>query len=163
MGRLEKKAKQRDIDCFGHESCVEMRYYLDTNILIFMRQRLFDELSRDVEYLLDDYGNLFYTSSVCVHEFIHLCQIGKVKDSKKGYIDGSSVISWLTETGIEIRPVTERHLEAMASLPLRKDHHDPFDRLIIAQAIADGIDIVTSDRQFENYRRYGLKLTFNQR
>lgn len=140
-----------------------MRYYLDTNILIFVMQSHFDELSHDIRAILDDYGNLFYTSSVCVHEFIHLCQIGKVKDSKKGYIDGSSVISWLKEAGIEVRSVTERHLEAMASLPLCKDHHDPFDRLIIAQAIADGIDIITSDRQFENYKRYGLKLTFNKR
>lgn len=47
--------------------------------------------------------------------------------------------------------------------PDRKDHHDPFDRLIIVQAIADGIGVITSDRQFANYCRHGLNLTFNER
>lgn len=143
-----------------------MRYYLDTNILIFVMQRQFDELSYDVKEVFDDSTNLFYTSSVCVHELIHLCQIGKItarKGHKNVEVDVSDVLPWLNEAGIEIRPVTEKHLEAMTKLPLRKDHHDPFDRLIIAQAIADNIEIITSDHQFKKYYRQGLKLTYNER
>lgn len=143
-----------------------MRYYLDTNILLFMIQKQYDELSNDVECLLDDYGNQFYTSSVCIHEIIHLCQIGKIierKGHKNAPIDASDILPWMKEIGIEIRPVTEKHLEVMAALPLRKGHHDPFDRLIIAQAMADDIEVITSDHQFKNYCRQGLKLTYNER
>lgn len=143
-----------------------MRYYLDTNILIFIKTGRTDELSSETRELLDDYGNLFYTSSVCVHEFIHLCQIGKVTINsrrKHSETDGLDVLPWLEEAGIEVRPVTEKHLAKMAALPLRRDHHDPFDRLIIAQAIADGVSVITSDRQFAHYRRQGLGLVFNER
>lgn len=140
-----------------------MRYYLDTNILIFMKMGQLGELSHEVKETLRDYGNLLYTSSVCVQEFIHLCQIGKLRTSKKAAVDPATSIDWLHEMGIKVVAVDERHLQKLAELPLRKDHHDPFDRLIIAQAIADGIGVITSDRQFANYRRHGLSLTFNER
>jgi PIN domain nuclease of toxin-antitoxin system len=46
-------------------------------------------------------------------------------------------------------PVTLAHAEHLAGLP---DHHtDPFDRMLIAQATAEGATIVTHDRQFERY------------
>lgn len=143
-----------------------MRYYLDTNILIFMKLGMLWDLSDDIKERLRDFGNILYTSSVCVHELIHLCQIGKV--SKKSgnrsvSVAAVEVLPWLREMGIGIRTVTERHLQAMAELPIRREHRDPFDRLIIAQAIADGVGVITSDRQFEGYRRYGLGLTFNER
>jgi PIN domain nuclease of toxin-antitoxin system len=47
-------------------------------------------------------------------------------------------------------PITLRHAEAVRALPLH--HDDPFDRLLIAQAIAEGLTVVTSDRKFEPYR-----------
>lgn len=143
-----------------------MRYYLDTNILVFLRTSNLSEISREVQYILQDYDNRLYTSSVCIHELIHLCQIGKVsecKGHKRTPVDVSEIILWLNDAGIKIQYVSEKHLQTLAELPLKKDHHDPFDRLIIAQAIADGISIITSDRQFAYYQRYGLKLMFNER
>lgn len=143
-----------------------MRYYLDTNILVFIMQGYYNELSNKVKSIIDDYGNILFTSSVCVQELIHLCQLRKVtirKGHKDTEVDASKILPWLNEAGIEIKPITRKHLETMATLPLRKSHHDPFDRLIIAQAIADNIEIITSDHQFENYCRYGLQLTFNER
>ena len=54
-----------------------MRLYLDTNILVFLLGER-KSLSNDVMEILFDYSNTFYTSSVCVHELIHLFQIGKI-------------------------------------------------------------------------------------
>ena len=65
-----------------------MRYYLDTNILIFS---LFgsgkSDLSTDTLDVLADYSTVKLTSTVCVHELIHLCQIGKITkpNNKKPY------------------------------------------------------------------------------
>jgi PIN domain nuclease of toxin-antitoxin system len=54
------------------------RYYLDTNILVFLLEKRNDEISKEVGKVIMDYGNLLYTSTVYVHELIHLFQIGKM-------------------------------------------------------------------------------------
>ncbi len=53
------------------------------------------------------------------------------------------------ESGIECLPLTEADALATEKLPLF--HKDPFDRMLIAQAIMSGMAIVTSDRAFEAY------------
>lgn len=47
-------------------------------------------------------------------------------------------------------PVTVRHGDLLRDLPMH--HPDPFDRLLIAQALEEGLTILTSDRVFELYR-----------
>lgn len=49
--------------------------------------------------------------------------------------------------------VTFEHAEVVASLP--RHHGDPFDRMIIAQAVSEGLTVVTADAIFE---RYGVAL-----
>ncbi|MEH1782416.1 MAG: type II toxin-antitoxin system VapC family toxin [Nostoc sp.] len=51
--------------------------------------------------------------------------------------------------------MTEHHAVKAASLP--EHHKDPFDRLLIAQAILEKMIIITSDTQFINY---GVPLLF---
>lgn len=41
-------------------------YYLDTNILVFLLEKRNDEISKEVGKVIMDYGNLLYTSTVCV-------------------------------------------------------------------------------------------------
>jgi PIN domain nuclease of toxin-antitoxin system len=45
--------------------------------------------------------------------------------------------------------LTTAHAVAFAALPMY--HHDPFDRMLIAQAQVDGLTVVTHDRRFEPY------------
>jgi len=47
-------------------------------------------------------------------------------------------------------PATVRHGDLLRDLPLH--HYDPFDRLLIVQALEEGLTILTADRQFEMYR-----------
>jgi PIN domain nuclease of toxin-antitoxin system len=47
-------------------------------------------------------------------------------------------------------PITFRHAAAVAALPAH--HGDPFDRMIIAQAQIEGLEIVTHDPRFKAYR-----------
>ena len=55
----------------------------------------------------------------------------------------------LERNGFLMLSVAVDHVVAVASLP---DHHDdPFDRLLIAQAIHEGLTIVTSDAAFDGY------------
>jgi PIN domain nuclease of toxin-antitoxin system len=46
-------------------------------------------------------------------------------------------------------PVTGRHAAALAGLPLL--HRDPFDRMLVAQALVEGITLLTSDATVASY------------
>ena len=52
---------------------------------------------------------------------------------------------------ITILPISERYLSAYQSIPLLEEHRDPFDRLIIATAYADNLNIITADCKFQLY------------
>ena len=57
------------------------------------------------------------------------------------------------ENGFEILPVTFADTLIVSALPFH--HRDPFDRIIIAQALNNGINIITKD---ENFSLYGVKV-----
>lgn len=139
-----------------------MRLYLDTNIVIFFLLNR-DEIQYDVLAMISDYENLLLTSSICVEEFIHLCQIGKLEAKGKRTVQADRIIKMIEEAGIEIVQANKKHLATLASLPLYGEHHDPNDRLIIAQAIIDRIPLISSDHKFSLYKKNGLQWIYNKR
>lgn len=56
----------------------------------------------------------------------------------------------LEQNGFLALPVTVRHGDLLRELP--RHHPDPFDRLLIVQALEEGLTILTLDRAFEPYR-----------
>lgn len=50
---------------------------------------------------------------------------------------------------ITILPITIQHLVRLQTLPFH--HRDPFDRLLIAQSLAEGLDLLSGDRAFAVY------------
>jgi len=60
-----------------------------------------------------------------------------------------TVEAGVTESGFEKLPITLRHAEAAAGLP--PYHHDPFDRMLVAQARDEDLVLVTHDRRLEHY------------
>ena len=61
-----------------------------------------------------------------------------------------SLLALLKRTSITLLPIRLRHLRRAAVLPFH--HGDPFDRLMAAQAIAEGLQLVTVDPMFRLYR-----------
>lgn len=55
----------------------------------------------------------------------------------------------LVDLRVTILPITVAYADAHAALP--HHHGDPFDRMLIAQAIAEGFAVVSADRQFDAY------------
>lgn len=53
--------------------------------------------------------------------------------------------------GVRVLPIRDRHVFALNNLPIKLDHKDPFDRLLIAQSVADGMSVVTADPSFRSY------------
>ena len=73
-----------------------MRYYLDTNTLIFILLNQRDDLEKHVIDILDDYSGSFYVSTVAVRELILLHKEGKMKKSQyKTYRDFFEMIEEL--------------------------------------------------------------------
>src|SRR5262245_6906942 len=60
---------------------------------------------------------------------------------------------WMTKAiadlNMSLLPITVEYADAQAGLP--PYHGDPFDRLIVAQAIVDGLSIISSDQQLDPY------------
>jgi PIN domain nuclease of toxin-antitoxin system len=50
-----------------------------------------------------------------------------------------------------LRPLPVTHLHALKVYELPLSHNDPFDRLLIAQAISEELAVLTADRDFEKY------------
>jgi PIN domain nuclease of toxin-antitoxin system len=53
------------------------------------------------------------------------------------------------ESGLSLLPIEARHLFPLSRLPYH--HRDPFDRLLIAQALTEGLIIITRDPEFGPY------------
>jgi PIN domain nuclease of toxin-antitoxin system len=69
-----------------------------------------------------------------------------------GKLQVPAVADWeaaLTTRGYAVTPVTVAHFVGAANLPMH--HRDPWDRLLIARALADNLTIVSPDRVFPAY------------
>lgn len=62
---------------------------------------------------------------------------------------GKYLTAQMHANGVSVLTVELDHVLQVESLPM--NHRDPFDRILIAQAIAEGWPIITSDRDFQKY------------
>jgi PIN domain nuclease of toxin-antitoxin system len=61
----------------------------------------------------------------------------------------------LERAGVELLPISPRHANLVASLPAH--HRDPFGRLLVAQALLEGLGLVSED---EAMRRYEIEVVW---
>jgi PIN domain nuclease of toxin-antitoxin system len=50
-----------------------------------------------------------------------------------------------------VLPISNLHIVTYASIPLHENHKDPFDRLLLATAFAEHIQIISADENFKLY------------
>ena len=137
-----------------------MRYLIDTNIVIFFGIEN-DRLSRQVSAILNDYENQIYISSESVKEIFMLLEHRKI-----------NVPSWKypqhlfdtieNEWGFTVNYVKKEHLFTFAELEPVEGHNDPFDRMIIAQAITEQMPLISSDAKFNRYGQQKLDFILNE-
>jgi PIN domain nuclease of toxin-antitoxin system len=87
-----------------------------------------------------------YLSAVSSWEIAIKAKVGKFELPEP---PGPYVRTRTAVQGIHSLPITQGHCLGVYDLPLH--HGDPFDRLLIAQAIAEDMTILTSDRTFKKY------------
>jgi len=122
-----------------------MRVLVDTHAFIWDLEANPRSSRKAIEMLRSDASELVFS-------LVSLWEIAiKIKTGKLNTI-GSSVVYIRNEMdayGMELLPIRYEHILQLEALPLH--HGDPFDRLLIAQAMSENIPILTSDRKFKLY------------
>jgi PIN domain nuclease of toxin-antitoxin system len=101
-------------------------------------------LPRGVQRLLARHSTIACVSIVTDWEIVMKSDLG---------LRSADVEAGIAAMGAFMLPVTFRHLDELSHLPIRDEHRDPFDRMLIAQALAEDLAIVTSDTRFDGYKR----------
>src|SRR5262249_20693805 len=103
-------------------------------------------LSAAAKAALADPANDLFLSAASVWELA--IKIGNKKLSLSDPLD-AYVARWTAAYQLGALPVQFDHAHTVTKLP--PHHKDPFDRLLIAQAVAEGMSVVTSDGKFAPY------------
>ncbi|MDR0798795.1 MAG: type II toxin-antitoxin system VapC family toxin [Dysgonamonadaceae bacterium] len=136
-----------------------MRYLIDTNVFIQMIKDT-DLITENVKYIIDDYENQIFVSSESIKEFIHLVQIGKISGKKQNF--ELNVFDFIENSlGFSVKYISKEHSQTFSNLATVEGHNDPSDRLIISQALTEKLTLVSSDRKFPKYRKFGLNFIPN--
>jgi len=139
-----------------------MRYYLDTNVLVFILHNDFDNIHHDVKAILEDYANSLLVSSVVIQELVLLFRIDKLH-YKYTYRNEKDLIKKIEELNIQTVFFSKENNSTYCDLQIAGNHKDMNDHLIISQAISDKIPLISSDTKFREYIGQGLDFIYNRR
>lgn len=118
---------------------------LDTHIFLWLNDCP-ERLSKRAIEICAKLANDLFLSLVSLWEIQIKSQLGKLQMS----------VPWQTmvqrqqdENGLQLLAISKAHIEQLGLLTLR--HRDPFDRMLIAQAQAETMSLVSSDSVFSSY------------
>jgi len=118
-----------------------MRLLLDTHLLLWV---MTDDPALSARARAEIAGaEAVYVSAASVWEISIKAALGKLT------VDETDLIAKLGQAGFQRLPVTWEHAAAVRTLPAI--HRDPFDRLLIAQAISEPLRLLTHDRDLTGY------------
>jgi PIN domain nuclease of toxin-antitoxin system len=122
-----------------------MELLLDTNVLLRAAGAT-SRLNRECLRLLADRSNSLFLSAASIWEVVIKHSLGRLElpDSPSRWLPDRIRI-----LGVQTLDVTPAHALALADLP--STHGDPFDRMLIAQANAEQLTLLTTDRIFQSY------------
>ncbi len=117
------------------------RFLLDTHVFVWLVESP-DELPPEIIRTLRDMKNDVYVSAATFWEIAMNRNRGRMR------FPGDIAEEMRAAMFIEL-PVTGAHFEAAVALP--EIHKDPFDRLLVAQALSEGLVLVTRDKLLAAY------------
>ena len=117
-----------------------MRVLLDTHLLLWALAAP-SKLSARARRLVDE--SEVYVSAASIWEVSIKAGLGKLQ------ADPHEVLAALESAGFELLPISGQHAASVADLP--PIHRDPFDRLLIAQALTEPMHLLTNDSVLEGY------------
>ncbi len=122
-----------------------MNLLLDTHIFIWLNDAP-EKLTPAIREACENPGNGLCLSMASVWEIQIKQQLGKLELEIPWF---DMVETQRRDNGLALLPIELRHIQALANLPA--PHLDPFDRLIVAQAIREDITLASMDAIFSEY------------
>lgn len=121
-----------------------MRLLLDTHVLLWSLAdpRRLPESARDA---IETGDNEILFSAASIWEVAIKSQLLRAEFG----VDAATIIDAARETRFTELPISAQHAAAIATLPLH--HKDPFDRLLIGQALTEPARLVTADKALVAY------------
>ncbi len=121
-----------------------MNLLLDTHILLWAagRERM---QSRAADALINDRSNTLWFSAASIWEI----SVKRALNRPDFRTEASVLRAGLLANEYRELPIAGRHCLALSALPPL--HRDPFDRMLLAQAMSEGMLLVTSDRKIAAY------------
>ena len=130
-----------------------MKYLLDTHSLLWCVLAP-EKLSKKARSAILDSENTAVVSVVTFWEISLKFALGKLELT--GLLP-ENLPAVAQETGLDIIPLDVSEAASSYRLP-KLTHKDPFDRLIVWQAIQRKLMLISADREFQNYQEYGLRV-----
>lgn len=121
-----------------------MKFLLDTHVLLWAAGEP-NKLSSSTRALLNSPQNELVFSSASIWEVAIKNGIGRTDFQVQNRLLRQGLLS----SGYSELPITGNHALTVELLPTL--HRDPFDRILIAQAIAEGMTLLTDDAQLARY------------
>ena len=118
-----------------------MRLLLDTHIFLWYIEGS-AQLTTSTKNSIEN-ANEVYVSSVSIWEAAIKMALKKLD------VNIHELVEAIPQSGFLELPLTIKHAAATAQLPLL--HRDPFDRILIAQAISEPLKLLTADKQLSAY------------
>ncbi len=121
-----------------------MQYLIDTHVFLWFVGNA-KELSAAAKKLIEDGNNEVFISIASLWEISIKTALGKL--AIKGNYE--SVIDDVTDNSIQILPINFAHTVEQNRLSFH--HRDPFDRIIVSQAIVEKMNLISADAIFDDY------------
>jgi PIN domain nuclease of toxin-antitoxin system len=118
-----------------------MRLLVDTHAMLWALGEP-SALSSVARNTIADPSNLIVVSSASLWECAIKASIGKL-DLPENFFNS------IPEAGYEVMPIWISHLNVYRTLPMH--HRDPFDRMLVAQARAEGLTLISRDPEIAKY------------
>lgn len=121
-----------------------MRLLLDTHALLWFLDGD-DRIGGKTRDAILDAANEIFVSMVTFFELAIKIRIGKLDN------DLGKLMAGAEDAGLSVLDLDPAHCRRMATIPEIKGHRDPFDILLVAQAMAEDMVLVTDDRYVSSY------------
>lgn len=131
-----------------------MKYLLDTHVFLWMLLHT-DKLSKKVYNVLEDSGKEIYLSAISLWEIAIKHQLRKLD---LGGVDIRLLPNVAAQSDVKIITPEPYDFITYSELPLKNEHRDPFDRLLIHTAIRNNLILISKDKKFEQYKKDGLQM-----
>ena len=131
-----------------------MIYLLDTHTFIWSILNT-KNLSKKSREIILNKNHEIYISTVSFWEISLKTRINKISFEN---ININDFPKHARNMDFNIIDLQENETITFHELPLKENHKDPFDRMLIWQAITKKMTMISKDRLFEQYKEHGLKL-----